>query len=38
MGFQWFMTENFEFDTSLTVRMSTGLFMGDVTVAGALKF
>ncbi len=38
MGFQWFMTENFEFDTSLDVRMSTGLFNGDVTVSGILKF
>ena len=38
MGFQWFMTENFEFDTSLEVSMSTGLFNGRVTVAGALKF
>ncbi|MBC6713117.1 hypothetical protein [Treponema sp. Marseille-Q3903] len=38
MGFQWFMTENFEFDTSLNVSMSNGLFNGRVTVAGALKF
>ena len=38
MGFQWFMTENFEFDTSLEVSMSSGLFNGRVTVAGALKF
>ena len=38
MGFQWFMTEKFELDTSLNVNMSTGLFIGDVTVAGVLKF
>ena len=38
MGFQWFMTENFEFDTSLEVSMSSGLFNGDVTVSGILKF
>ena len=38
MGFQWFMTENFEFDTSLHVNMSSGLFSGLVTVAGVLKF
>ena len=38
MGFQWFMTENFEFDTSLHVNMSSGLLSGLVTVAGVLKF
>lgn len=38
MGFQWFMTEKFELDTSLNVNMNTGFFIGQVTVAGVLKF